>query len=213
VIETCIVLAKRPVAGRVKTRLVPALTYADAADIAAAALRDTLVAVQQVAARRHVLAFDGRPCGWTPPGWHSVQQVSGGLDRRLVGAFAAAGHGPTVLVGMDTPQLQPAQLAAFDPTRFDACLGRTRDGGFWAIGFRDPSVAAAAILDVPMSTRSTGALQQARLDALGMRTQALDRHIDVDTIDDLIDVAGAVPEGYFGRAVASLYLSCAGHAS
>jgi hypothetical protein len=64
-----------------------------------------------------------------------------------------------------------------------------------------------------MSTPSTGALQQARLDALGMRTQALDRHIDVDTIDDLIDVAGAAPDGHFGRAVASLCVSRAGRAS
>ena len=212
-IETCIVLAKRPAPGRVKTRLVPALSYAEAADVAAAALRDTLAAVQQVPARHRVLAFDGSPTGWTPAGWRAVQQVSGSLDRRLMGAFAAAGRGPTVLVGMDTPQLRPAQLAAFDPERFDACLGRTRDGGYWAIGFRDPSVAAAAILGVPMSTSSTGALQQARLDALELRTQTLDRHIDVDTIDDLVDVATTAPAGHFGRAVASFCVSRAGRAS
>lgn len=212
-IETCIVLAKRPAAGRVKTRLVPALTPAEAADVAAAALRDTLAAVQQLPARYRVLAFDGPSTGWAPPGWITVRQVSGSLDRRLVGAFAAAGRGPAVLVGMDTPQLRPAQLAAFDPELFDACLGRTRDGGYWAIGFRDPSVASAAILDIPMSTSRTGSLQQARLDALGLRTQRLAGQIDVDTIDDLIDVAAEAPGGHFGRAVADLYPGSAERAS
>jgi hypothetical protein len=213
VIETCIVLAKRPRPGRVKTRLTPELTPTEAADVAAAALRDTLAAVERTPARRRLLAFDGRPNGWTPPGWQVVQQVPGGLDRRLVGAFAAAGEGPAVLVGMDTPQLRPAQLAAFDPDRFDACLGLTRDGGYWAIGFRDPSVAEAAILDVPMSTTSTGAQQLARLDALGLRTQTLRRHIDVDTYNDLVDVAAATPGGHFGRSVANLHATSARRAS
>ena len=44
-LATAIVIAKQPLPGRVKTRLSPELTPAQAADVAAAALRDTLDAV------------------------------------------------------------------------------------------------------------------------------------------------------------------------
>ncbi|MER6816714.1 glycosyltransferase, partial [Spirillospora sp. NPDC000708] len=50
-----IVIAKEPVPGRVKTRLTPAYTPAEAAALATAALRDTLAAVAAAPARRRVL--------------------------------------------------------------------------------------------------------------------------------------------------------------
>lgn len=40
--RTLLVVAKAPEPGRVKTRLVPSLTFAEAAELAAAALADTL---------------------------------------------------------------------------------------------------------------------------------------------------------------------------
>jgi glycosyltransferase A (GT-A) superfamily protein (DUF2064 family) len=201
-IATVIVIAKRPVAGRVKTRLVPPLTAQQAADVAAGALADTLATVAALPAERHRLAFDGDPAGWTPPGWEVRAQVAGGLDRRLVAAFDPPGTGPAVLVGMDTPQLRVTQLAAFDPSRYDACLGRAHDGGYWAIGLRDPRLARAAILGVAMSTADTGAQQLARLHGLGLRVQLLDELTDVDTIDTAREVAALVPGSAFARALA-----------
>ena len=83
---TIVVLAKRPRPGFVKTRLVPPLTHADAAAVAAAALADTLDAVATTPAQRRVLAFDGDPSGWQRPGWTVVPQPAGGLDRRIAAA-------------------------------------------------------------------------------------------------------------------------------
>src|SRR5207247_5511290 len=54
-----IVLAKAPRPGRVKTRLCPPCTPAEAAALAEAALRDTLAAVAATPAERRVLALDG----------------------------------------------------------------------------------------------------------------------------------------------------------
>jgi glycosyltransferase A (GT-A) superfamily protein (DUF2064 family) len=193
-------IAKRPRPGRVKTRLVPPLTHTQAAAVAAAALRDTLRAVDATGADDRVLAFDGRMTGWLAPGWRAVRQPVGGLDERLAAAFGAAA-GPVVLVGMDTPQLRPEHLAAFDPQHFDACVGLSTDGGYWAIGFADPSHAPAAIRGVPMSTPHTGAVQLNRLACLGLRVQQLDALTDVDTIDAAHHVAAEAPDTEFAAVL------------
>jgi uncharacterized protein len=199
-----IVLAKEPVPGRVKTRLVPPLTYADAADLAAAALADTLALISGVPATDRILAFDGDVDGWLPSGWRSVRQVAGDLDVRLGAAFAAAGHAPAVLVGMDTPQLLPADLLDVDLARYDACFGPAVDGGYWAIGFADARRAVTAIEGIPMSTSHTGALQLRRLHELGMRVQILDTLVDVDTIDTALAVAEQAPHTAFAAALAAV---------
>jgi glycosyltransferase A (GT-A) superfamily protein (DUF2064 family) len=199
---TLIVLAKQPVAGRVKTRLVPPLTYAAAAELAAAALSDTLAVVDRAPARERVLAFDGDVAGWLPSGWRHLVQSDGGLDLRLGAAFDAVGEGPAVLVGMDTPQLSPTDLVGFDPSRYDACFGPAADGGYWTIGFADARNAAAAIRGVPMSTAHTGAAQLRRLHERGLRVQILDTLVDVDTIDTAVAVAELAPHTAFAAALA-----------
>lgn len=192
------VLAKRPAPGRVKTRLSPPLTPEQAAAVAAAALQDTIAAVSAAAVRRRVLVFDGDPVGWQPAGWGCVAQVGGGLDRRIAAALAQ-GDGPTVVVGMDTPQLAPALLCAPDLDGFDACLGLAADGGYWALGLAQPALAGRAVHDVPMSTPSTGERQLRRLQELGLRVQLLPELTDVDTAATAAEVAAAAPGTRFAR--------------
>jgi len=199
-----IVIAKEPVPGRVKTRLVPPLTGTEAAHLARAALSDTLRVASAVDARQRVLALDGRPGPWLPRGWRVVAQPAGPLDVRLVAAFGAASGGPALLLGMDPPQVRPAQLAAFDPDGHDACLGLAEDGGYWAIGLRNPALAAEVISGVPMSTSHTGAEQLRRLHAAGLRVQLLDTLADVDTIDVAYGVAAAAPSTEFAAALRGL---------
>ena len=179
-----LVMAKSPVPGRVKTRLCPPCTLEEAASIAEAALADTLDAVARCGAGRRIVALDGAPGPWLPPGFDVVPQVGGGLDRRLAAAWAAAG-GPGVQIGMDTPQVTAALLddglAALESS--SAALGPAADGGWWAIGLRTPD--PRVFLDVPMSTARTGALQAARLRALGLDVAPLPTLVDLDTADDL----------------------------
>jgi glycosyltransferase A (GT-A) superfamily protein (DUF2064 family) len=210
VIDTLIVLAKQPRPGLVKTRLQPSLTPEQAAEVAAGALRDTLRAAENVVARQRILAFDGDVGGWLPRRWRHVAQPAGELDTRLTHAFSAAGHGPAVLVGMDTPQLQPHHLAAFDPVTYDACLGLCPDGGYWAIGFSNPGVAVQAIPGIAMSRTDTGPRQYSRLIELGLRVQLLPSLVDVDTIDDAIEVARLVPGSHFAAALLSMRATVSG---
>ena len=194
VLGSVLVIAKAPVPGRVKTRLTPPFEPDQAADLAAASLRDTLRAMTAVPAGRHVLVLDGGPTGLVPRGWERVPQCGGGLDLRLTAAFAAAaGTGPAVLVGMDTPQVQPDQLTAFDPLTFDCCFGPAADGGFWALGFRDPLMAGTTIPGVEMSRDDTGRQQLDRLRSAGLRVQMLPELTDVDTAASAQLVAELAP--------------------
>lgn len=190
-----LVIAKQPLPGRVKTRLTPPFTPLEAAALAEAALADTLEAVAAVPADRHVLVLDGSPGPWLPPGFEVLPQCAGGLDTRLAAAFAACA-GPALLIGMDTPQVNPDLLTpalAFD--RYDAWFGPAADGGFWALGLAEPD--PALLLGVPMSVPQTGAVQYERLRAAGLRTGLLPCLRDVDTAADAAEVAARAPGGRF----------------
>jgi uncharacterized protein len=199
-----LVIAKAPAPGRVKTRLCPPCTPAEAAELAAAALADTLAAAARSRrATRRVLVLEGEPGPWVPAGFDVVPQAGDGLAERLASAFAGIA-GPAFLVGMDTPQVTPALLdagiAALD--RADAALGLALDGGYWGIGLRRPE--PAAFDAVPMSTSETGAAQRVRLAELGLRTTFLPPLRDVDTIDDAGAVAAQAPGSRFARALRGL---------
>ena len=184
-----LVMAKAPVAGRVKTRLCPPCTPAEAAALAEAALADTLEAVAACGAARRIVALDGAPGPWLPPGFEVVPQAHGGFDHRLAVAWAAAG-GPGVQIGMDTPQVTPSlldgALAALDTAT--AALGLAEDGGWWAIALRRPD--PRIFSGIAMSTARTGADQLARLRALGHDVRMLPTLVDLDTVADLPAVIG-----------------------
>jgi rSAM/selenodomain-associated transferase 1 len=199
-----LVIAKAPVPGRVKTRLCPPCTPAQAAQLAQAALEDTLAAGGAVTGcRRRVVVLEGSPGDWLPRGWDVVAQRGEGLADRLTAAFVDVGE-PALLVGMDTPQVRSDQLEAglAALAHADAVLGAAPDGGYWAIGLRIP--ARAVFAGVPMSEPHTCAAQRNRLGALGLRTARLLPLRDVDTIADARAVAAAAPGGRFAAALGAL---------
>jgi glycosyltransferase A (GT-A) superfamily protein (DUF2064 family) len=208
-------MAKAPVAGRVKTRLCPPCTPEAAARIAAVALADTLDAAGAAPAVRRTLVVDGDYVA--PEGWAILRQRGSGLAERLAHAFAdtALPGVPTLLIGMDTPQVTAHHLAAAailltagtrgaatDPQpTVDAVLGPATDGGWWALGLRDPA-RAAVLREVPMSTSDTGARTIAVLRGRGLRVGFLAELRDVDTVADALAVAALCPPG--GRFAAAV---------
>jgi rSAM/selenodomain-associated transferase 1 len=199
-----VVLAKSPVPGRVKTRLCPPLDPEEAADVAAAALADTLDVVAASRCARRILVLDGQIGPWLPPGFSVIPQSDGDLATRLAGAFAAVA-GPAVLVGMDTPQLTTELLdrAVSDLERpgTDAVLGPACDGGYWAIGLCRPE--RRAFDDVPMSVEQTATRQIDQLRALGLRVSLLPWLRDVDRYEDAVLVARAAPATRFAARMRS----------
>ncbi|MGA9372264.1 MAG: TIGR04282 family arsenosugar biosynthesis glycosyltransferase, partial [Solirubrobacterales bacterium] len=179
------VIAKSPAPGRVKTRLCPPCSPGEAARLAEAALRDTLAAVLATRCARRLLVLDGEPGRWVDPAFEVISQRGDTLDERLAAAFDDVG-GPALLIGMDTPQVTPALLRtglrALATRGTDAVLGPALDGGYWAIGLRQPD--RRAFLGVPMSTSETGGAQLGRLTSLGLRVRLLPELRDVDRIED-----------------------------
>ncbi|MDQ3102452.1 MAG: DUF2064 domain-containing protein, partial [Actinomycetota bacterium] len=106
-------IAKAPLPGKAKTRLIPELGAEGAALLARACLEDTLRAIAETPALRRVLVLDGEAGSWLPDaGFEIMPQRDGGLDARLAGAFEDSGAAPAVLVGMDTPQINHGLMTA-----------------------------------------------------------------------------------------------------
>ncbi len=202
-----VLIAKEPVPGKVKTRLHPALSFVEAAELAAAAIADTMCAAAEVPASRRILLFEGDQTPADSRGWEVMPQVSGGLDERLGAMFDLLDE-PVVLIGMDTPQFTAADLApAFDAwagpaiaKTEDAWLGLALDGGFWALGMREPR--GDLVRGIPMSRPDTGRLQRDRLTQAGLQVGMLTPLTDVDTIADAHHVAARAPESRFAATLA-----------
>lgn len=201
-----LIVAKEPRPGFAKTRLIPAFGPAGAAALATAALLDTFDAAAACRADRVIVAFDGDPTGLVPAAFEVVPQRDGDFGTRLDGAWADAG-GPTLQIGMDTPQVTSGQLdaamARLAAPGVDAVLGLASDGGWWALGLQR---AHPGMFDaIPMSTAETGTRQLQRLAELGLATELLGEHHDVDEPDDVAVAALACdPSSRFAAVAAEL---------
>lgn len=209
-----LVAAKAPVPGLAKTRLTPPATPEQAACIAAASLLDTVDAVLDTPGAEPVLAFTGQlDAAQRAAELRSslrrmtlISQQGKDFGSRLARAHADTAHRfpgrPVLQIGMDTPQLTPALLAGSLATlsTVDAVLGRATDGGWWALGLRDPRH-AEILRAVPMSRGDTGARTLSALLELGLRVALLPDLSDVDTMSDAVEVAAALPGSRFATAV------------
>jgi uncharacterized protein len=205
---TALVVAKAPVPGLAKTRLAATVGDRAAADIAAAALLDTLdavaatpVAVRVVAMTGDLdLASHGDEIRAQLAGFVVIDQRGEEFAERLANAHtdaaAAAGDRPVLQIGMDTPQVTPELLGACAQTLLDvpAVLGMADDGGWWVLGVRSAEM-ARYLRGVPMSTPETGALTHMALEHNGIQVTLLPELRDVDTIDDVDIVRDACSPG------------------
>lgn len=221
---TLLVLAKAPVPGLAKTRLTPPYSPHQAAALAAAALLDTLDAVR--AAHRvlggpiPVVAITGDLGRCAAVGavrsalarCTVIEQRGSGLAARISAAHtdAVASSGPTgtLQVGMDTPQLTAALLvdAAARLAERDgpaAVLGPATDGGWWALGLRDPGT-AGLLIGVPMSTPLTFEHTRQALRRGGIESGRLATLTDVDDAETCAAVAAIAPRTRFGELVATI---------
>lgn len=204
---TVLLIAKEPLPGRAKTRLHPPLSLEQAARVAELCLDATLRTANALPATERVLAWAGGRPPALAAGWRIVPQGEGGLDERLAAAFAACA-GPTLLLGMDTPQFRFGHVrAVFDAgSERDADVQRTAwfgpatDGGFWALGLTEPD--GALLRGIPMSREDTGTRLVARLRAAELRIRMLPALTDIDTIEDAEEVARAMPGSRLARELA-----------
>ncbi len=208
-----LVVAKAPVPGQAKTRLGAVVGPEQAADLAAAALLDTLEAcVAAVGLERCHLALAGELASGARAdeltaathGWTVHRQRGADFAERLLHAHldtSASAGAPVLQVGMDTPQLEPRHLheaAAMLTAPHDAVLGPAYDGGWWLLGVGGPHL-LTHLVDVPMSTAETCALTRVALGRAGAVVSETALLRDIDERADADAVADLAPRTRFGR--------------
>ena len=187
------VMAKAPQAGRVKTRLCPPLSPAEAAAFARCCLLDTLAKVRTLPAVP-VLTYtpaSQRQCfAAMAPDFTLLPQPAGDLGRRMAHCFRrlfARGFSAVLLMGSDLPTLPVAYLrhamALLEAASVDLVLGPSEDGGYYLIGLRQ--LHEALFTQIPWS--SAGVLQATlqRAAAHRLRVACLPAWYDVDTPAEL----------------------------
>jgi rSAM/selenodomain-associated transferase 1 len=189
------VMAKVPVAGQVKTRLVPALTAEEAAEFYRSLLVDQLNQLQQLDTADCYLAFapdDARELmeQLAPPCFQLLPQQGEDLGARMQGVFSALfalGHSHLLLIGSDLP---PVPMSFFEEAYAflqsadkRVVLGPSRDGGFYLVGCNQPT--AEMFSGMTWSHGAVLAQTRSKLASLQIDTHLLPTWFDVDTPDDL----------------------------
>jgi uncharacterized protein len=205
---TVLVVAKAPVPGLAKTRLAADVGARGAADIAAAALLDTLDAVAAAPVAARVVALTGELDHASRAAelrerlraFTVIDQRGTDFANRLANAhadaFAAAGPRPVLQIGMDTPQVTAELLTGCARTllRVPAVLGMAADGGWWVLGVRSPGI-ADVLREIATSRGDTGAVTLNALRANGVDVALVEELQDVDTIGDIEPVRAACSVG------------------
>lgn len=183
--------ARRPVPGRVKTRLSPALPAPLACELHRAMVLDALAVLSVARADERALYWDapGDESEEVPAGVHVRTQRGGDLGERLAAAFEEllAGGGQAVVFGTDCPALDPAALhatfAALEES--DLALTPATDGGYVAIGLARP--APEIFRGIAWSTGAVLEQTLERARGAGLRARTLDAALDdLDTPEDLL---------------------------
>jgi uncharacterized protein len=189
------VLAKAPVAGQVKTRLLPALSAEEAAGLCRALLIDQLEHLQGLAVADLYVAFTPDEAGslmkqLVPAGFHLFPQQGDDLGERMKRVFehlGGLGHEQMVLIGSDLPAVPfrffEDAYAYLQGSGKRVVLGPSRDGGYYLVGLNQP----VSELFEAMTWSHGQVLAQTRdkLASLEVDTLLLPSWFDVDTPDDL----------------------------
>jgi len=192
------IFAKPPLPGRVKTRLIPHLGSAGAAELATAFLQDTWASVSALPWVEPVLTST-QECfpACVPTPMEIWLQGEGDLGARLENILRRAlrEHPYAIALGADSPGLPRTFLeqARSKLHRGDAVIGPCDDGGFYLIGLRR---CPSGLFDgISWSASDTFDETLANLRRAGMRVQVLEPWFDVDWPEDLARLQASISTG------------------
>lgn len=180
---TIALFAKYPVAGKAKTRLIPALGAEGAARLHSRLVERTLATIR-ASGLPFAVHCTGAPladfAAWLGAEVNLVDQGAGDLGARLARVAA-----PTILLGADIPGLHAKHLisAAEALKTHEAVIGPATDGGYYLLGLTRPF--PFLFNDMPWGTSSVLELTMMRLSDRGIAPAMLDPLADCDRPEDL----------------------------
>lgn len=195
ILSRLIVFVRFPEPGKSKTRLIPSLGPAGAAELHRQMVEHTLQWARKLRERIPLsieIRFTGRPLEtfrrWLGPAFSYAEQGEGDLGRRMHVSFQEAFRGnlkKVILIGTDIPDLSAdlVEGALVLLNSSDLVLGPAEDGGYYLIGLR--RAVPELFQEIPWSTAEV--LQKTRQIAEGKRLfySLLPTLQDVDRPEDL----------------------------
>ena len=190
-----ILFARFPVAGKVKTRLVPALGAEGAAALHRRLVLRTLRTAHTLCQSQNVeleIRFAGDDANemqhWLGDGWLCRPQCDGDLGQRMAGAFEDSfreGSPAIVIIGSDCPTLTPEVLAeAFIALKTKSVVfGPATDGGYYLIGLTQ--LVPELFQNIAWGTESVLAQSLQILERTGIRPAQLQPLDDLDRPEDV----------------------------
>lgn len=183
------IFAKQPVAGQVKTRLCPPLSEVEAARLCQVALAETVQRLWDCPLRK-VLCYAG-DYNWFVRAFPEVllmAQVDGDLGERLQAAaerLFAAGGGPVLFIGADSPDLPEALVmeALSALQQADVVTVPSVDGGYALIGLKRPC--PEVFTAIPWSTARVLSATRERAARCGLAYRELAEWDDLDDLASL----------------------------
>jgi len=195
-------MAKASVPGRAKTRLVPPLSFDEAAALNTAFLRD--VADNVLLAARHTASHSGiagyAAFGPTDAEDFFRRNLPGAIGLigawlpnfgdclfHTIGEIFARGHGSAVVLNSDSPTLPTALLietaAALARPGDRAVIGPSSDGGYYLLGLK--AAHRRMFEDIAWSTARVAEQTIERASEIGLEVHTLPVWYDVDDVDGL----------------------------
>lgn len=190
-----IVFTRYPVAGRTKTRLIPALGPEGAAALQRRMTECTVAMARQLVRETDItleLRFAGGDAAairaWLAPDIFCLPQGPGNLGARLARAFGnafAAGADRVLAIGSDCPAITPAilQQALAALASNELVLGPSHDGGYYLIGLRQHG--PRLFEDIPWGSGAVLSRTLARARQMELSVALLDPLADIDRPEDL----------------------------
>jgi rSAM/selenodomain-associated transferase 1 len=190
-----VVMAKAPLPGTVKTRLVPPLSHEEAAELYQALLLDLLESLGSFKLADPFVAFTPAETASlfneiTPPGFVCFPQRGEDLGARMNNVFLdlfTQGYENLVIIGSDLPALPSCFLeeafVMLGRSEKEVVLGPSRDGGYYLIGMGRsiPEI----FKGIPWGEENVLATTLQKISSLGLKAYLLPTWFDIDTPEDL----------------------------
>lgn len=191
-----LVFAKTPKPGKVKTRLLAAVSPEAAAALHAACIADTLRLIQKMRGC-DVFVFGAGGTNYfrqltkrlgTGKRFRVLPQRGADLGARMENAFRkcfALGYREVVVIGTDTPWMGTNRLrqAFADLRTNDLVIGPAEDGGYYLLGMR--KMVPGIFRKIPWSTERVLELTLKLIATEKLREKLLERDFDLDRPEDL----------------------------